>query len=487
MALSKIPDLTHSYKGQDYIFVDQLEDYLKEIECPICCGIVSEPVLTSCGHLFCGECHDKLGSGRRQRVSSRTPCSGECPVCKQEHTTVQDSFIDRRVKNLKVRCTNYQYGCKWVGNLGDELQHRLTPHSCHFEEIQCPHGCGKTIRSMTRSRHLNECPMRPHECQYCGKEGPYRKIVQGHLNSCRRYPVRCPNGCNERIPREDTASYKLKKAVSSMETKLQAEEQRVRDLEEEIQSKTDRIRQLKSETKAKERHICDLERDTTIMTQRISDLKRDTKAKTERILHLERDTKAKTVRICDLEWDTATKTQYIYDLERDAKAMTECMRQLESDTKAKTEHICDLERNTTIMAQCISDLEKDAATQAQRICDLQRDAEANTEHIRDYKMDATIMAQRISDLERDAATQAQCICDLQRDTEAKAEHIRNHKRTTTTQAQRITQLITENSEKQKKLKHIKLFIVFALGFIVLFRLHPLYFIPVFILYSAASA
>ena len=49
MAHSKLPDLSHSYKGQDYIFVGQLEDHLKQLECPICCDIVSEPLQTIVG------------------------------------------------------------------------------------------------------------------------------------------------------------------------------------------------------------------------------------------------------------------------------------------------------------------------------------------------------------------------------------------------------------------------------------------------------
>ena len=124
MALSKIPDLKHSYKGQDYIFVGQLESYLKELECPICCGIVNEPQQTSCGHLFCRECYNRLEDDMRW--------GAKCPVCKQDHNTVQDSFNERRVKVLQVRCTNYQYGCQWVGNLGDEMQHRTKPKSCQL-------------------------------------------------------------------------------------------------------------------------------------------------------------------------------------------------------------------------------------------------------------------------------------------------------------------------------------------------------------------
>ena len=193
---SQIRDQAHSHKGKDYIFVDQLPVSLKELECPICQSIVSEPLQTSCGHLFCRECYNKLGG------NYSTGWGVECPVCKQEHNTVRDNYNDRRVKNLQVRCTNYQYGCEWVGNLRDELQHRRTPHSCHFEEIPCPHGCGKTIQRMGQWYHFNDCPMRPHKCAYCGEEGPFREIVGNHLETCCKYPVLCPNGCNRNIPRE---------------------------------------------------------------------------------------------------------------------------------------------------------------------------------------------------------------------------------------------------------------------------------------------
>ena len=178
MALSKMSDIKQSYKGQDYIFVDQSDAYLKELECPICRDIVSEPLLTSCGHLFCRECHSKLGGGYHSPEDGyRTVWRIQCPMCQQQHTTVQDKFNERRVKALQVRCTNYQYGCKWVGNLDDEMQHRKRQNSCHFEEIKCPHGCGQTIRRMTQSHHMNECHMCPHTCKYCGEEGQYWKIV----------------------------------------------------------------------------------------------------------------------------------------------------------------------------------------------------------------------------------------------------------------------------------------------------------------------
>ena len=373
MALSKIPDLPHSYKGQDYVFVDQLEDHLKQLECPICCDIVSEPLQTSCGHLFCRECYNKL-----KRECGKEQCV-QCPVCKQNHTTMPDTFNERRVKNLKVRCTNSQYGCEWVGNLEDEMEHRTIPNSCQFEEIKCPLKCGMIIQRMTQSRHMDECSMRPHSCKHCGEEGPYWKMVQDHLQTCRRYPVKCPNGCRREIPREETASYKLKATVSAMKTKLIAKRQHVRDLKSEAQHKTERIQ----------------------------------------------------------------------DLEKDVEAKTECIRDLEIIIKAKADQLRDLERNNKVMEQ--------------RICEYQRETKDKRQRIHELEKDNTAMTQHIHQLESKA--------------NSRERQKRDRKRAT----KRVAQLTAENSEKQEKIKKMKKLIVFALGIIVLFRLHPLYFIPLLIL------
>ena len=324
MALSKLPDLKHSYKGQDYIFVDQLEDHLKQLECPICCGILNEPLQTTCGHLFCRECYDRLEDDMRWGV--------KCPVCKQDHTTFKDSFNERRVKVLQVKCTNSQFGCQWVGNLGDEMQHRTKPNSCHFEEIPCPLGCGMSITRMTRSRHSKKCQMRPHNCKYCGEEGSYRKMVQDHLQTCRRYPVPCPNGCREQIPREDTASYKLKQEISTMKAELQAERQHVHDL-----------------------------------GKLTSQLKSDYKAQAQRIHGLERDAQDKTERIQGLERDIEAKLECIQGLERDVEAKLECIQGLERDVQDKTERIQGLEKDTTSKAQQIIHLVRENSGKVKKL------------------------------------------------------------------------------------------------------------------------
>ena len=331
MALSKIPDLTHSYKGQEYTFVGQLEDYLKEIECPICHSIVSEPVLASCGHLFCKECHNKLERpmGLHGSINGRY----QCPVCTQQHTIVEDKFIDSRVKNLKVRCLNHTKGCDWVGCMSDEGQHRAKQGGCDYEDMQCAHGCGNTIRRMTQQAHSVECPMRPHNCEYCGDEGPYQCIIGDHLDTCRRYPVQCPYGCQEKIPREDVIrEVKLKEELSATAKKLEVEECRANQLEQDM--------------KAKMKHIDELKRNNSATTGRIAQLKSDAAATARQIRKLERDSIAQTEHIHQLERDTEAKTQGIRDLERNINEKTERIRVLTQDTEAKARQIRNLESET---------------------------------------------------------------------------------------------------------------------------------------------
>ena len=60
---------------------------------------------TSCGHIFCKMCIEKLREKR-------------CPICKEEEfTTFHDKRLQKSLNKLKVRCTWQKSGCGWTGEL----------------------------------------------------------------------------------------------------------------------------------------------------------------------------------------------------------------------------------------------------------------------------------------------------------------------------------------------------------------------------------
>jgi TNF receptor-associated factor 4 len=114
--------------------------------------------------------------------------------------TADDKFFMRKVRQLKVRCSNKSAGCEWVGELG-ELDNHLKPGSvegkCNFGDVECPLECGQRVKRCNLAKHKsNECNKRPFTCQYCDYKATHEKVVHVHLPKCQRYPKVCPNKCS---------------------------------------------------------------------------------------------------------------------------------------------------------------------------------------------------------------------------------------------------------------------------------------------------
>ena len=169
-----------SFKGRDLLFFDELKKNLEDLVCPICQDISSNPVQTSCGHLFCWEC-----------LKGPT-----CPVCRQKYNSVPDYFNSRRIKGLKVMCPNR--GCDWKGELRD-LDGHLS--NCTLESVPCPNNCGERLERWKLSVHTKKgCPLRNVKCDYCPYEGRAREL-SNHKTFCLLVPVECPNMCGSKGPR----------------------------------------------------------------------------------------------------------------------------------------------------------------------------------------------------------------------------------------------------------------------------------------------
>ena len=174
--------LRFSYKGRDLLFFDESKKNLEDLVCPVCYEIPSDPVQTSCcGHLFCKQC-----------LKGPT-----CPLCRQRYTSMPDQFNTRKIRSLKVECSNK--GCDWKGELGGIVGHFAT---CKYEIIPCLNECGKNGTRTVIDAHMSEeCPFRTVKCDYCQWEDKADTLPE-HTTFCPALPVPCPDECGQSVPRD---------------------------------------------------------------------------------------------------------------------------------------------------------------------------------------------------------------------------------------------------------------------------------------------
>ena len=174
---------TYGYKGVEYEFVDTQAELLEELRCPICLDLVSDPVQTSCGHLFCGKCIKGTNT---------------CPIDREQFTSHPDNFNDRRVRNFMVECPNKGRGCQWQGSLGEADKH--TDGNCEYQFVKCCNeGCDVEIEKRSLVDHMYYvCPQRVYNCPFCAEEGTYCEVTTAHFTKCEELPLTCPAGCGKR-------------------------------------------------------------------------------------------------------------------------------------------------------------------------------------------------------------------------------------------------------------------------------------------------
>ena len=178
---------TYSYQGVEYDFVDTPKEFLEELKCPVCLELVSDPVQTSCGHLFCGKCIIRS----EKRI---------CPVDRERFSSHADTFNDRRVRNFKVKCPNNERGCQWQGCLGDVEEH--TDTDCDYQIVDCDHiDCEVKVERRCLVEHMQaECLQRMEMCSFCNENDTHMnlKVTKTHLTVCEHLPLPCLAGCDEK-------------------------------------------------------------------------------------------------------------------------------------------------------------------------------------------------------------------------------------------------------------------------------------------------
>ena len=150
--------------GYECDFVNAIPESLS---CPVCLLPFRDPHLVSCcGAKYCEPC---IG---------RVKAAGQpCPLCKQEFVTLLDRSFQRKVLELKVRCSRKKDGCEWEG----EVRH-LSDHEkeeCVWALVECGYHCGERLPRRQLAEHEQElCPQRPVDVKL---ESFMRKMEERHM------------------------------------------------------------------------------------------------------------------------------------------------------------------------------------------------------------------------------------------------------------------------------------------------------------------
>ena len=216
----------YSYNGTEYCFVSNDPAQIEDLKCPICFELVFEPVLTSCGHLFCQGC-----------VKDQT----RCPTCRDELQYMRNQRDERKVIGLKVKCLNWERGCQWQGDLGDTAYH--TGKNCQMETVPCPKGCREVIARGLLQEHGKACPQRDYKCPHCPFADTFVEVTTTHFTDCELFPLACPAGCCNSQSRGEMAIHLTSCAEELVPCKYAAigctEVMKRKDLQTHLQDKKD--------------------------------------------------------------------------------------------------------------------------------------------------------------------------------------------------------------------------------------------------------
>uniref|UniRef100_A0A1I8G0B1 TNF receptor-associated factor n=2 Tax=Macrostomum lignano TaxID=282301 RepID=A0A1I8G0B1_9PLAT len=169
----------------DVVFLESLD---KKYECPVCGQVLRYPVqFEECGHRCCSSCLPDL-----LRVAPR------CPIDQQtidKDKVYADKAFQKETDSLGVKCSFFERGCNWTGVLSELMSHI---EGCDRMLTTCPMRCGVEFQKRFLEKHrLEDCPKRDIQCQFC-EIGLVAEQEAGHLETCPKFLVPCPNKCKKK-------------------------------------------------------------------------------------------------------------------------------------------------------------------------------------------------------------------------------------------------------------------------------------------------
>ena len=147
-------------------FFSENHKKLQQYICPLCNGVLVEPLMDQKGHMFCKNClslYEKNSSSKHKKL--------ECPVSNHVIKMANlkpNELIINYFKDMLCFCPNKKKGCKWEGKYYIRNKHK--EKECKFIDSElCPNeGCKKIIKTENLKYHLEEeCNYRKIACDKC--------------------------------------------------------------------------------------------------------------------------------------------------------------------------------------------------------------------------------------------------------------------------------------------------------------------------------
>ena len=166
---------------------------IDDFYCPLCKGLLNDPVIDKCSHTFCKKCFEKFYNLYHL-----------CPITKtklDDGNLTQVPLITKSVGKRIIKCKNINKGCNWIGKISDLKVH--LENECLKSLIKCPfEGCNDITMRENLDKHKNQCEYRTVECLDCHKNFAY-KLLNEHSKICPKKKINCPQDCGLIIERGD--------------------------------------------------------------------------------------------------------------------------------------------------------------------------------------------------------------------------------------------------------------------------------------------
>ncbi|AYV78943.1 MAG: TNF receptor-associated factor 2 [Edafosvirus sp.] len=169
--------------------IENFDNSIIDCICGICTGVYRDPIILSCGHIFCRSCLNKHFNSNKDNYNTNR----ECTYCKKQSTgelipvICLKNYIDRFI----IHCSTLK--CCWSGKIEEYVKHEI---ECEGKVHYCI--CGEKIEgNKIKDHNTNECLFRKIQCKCC-KQLVYFLDMEDHDKSLCNGMISCQCGAKIR-------------------------------------------------------------------------------------------------------------------------------------------------------------------------------------------------------------------------------------------------------------------------------------------------